>query len=174
MVHFWPFWSSNQNLLNYINNQAFTFVFYRSDWEVVQDVFSWGYHVGMVISSFFFLHFKANTKSRIMCIKLFKESKVGTTNGQFSNIDFDNVDVGLALYSSQDYGLMFSNLNIANAVRALSPSPFSPPTFLLRIKLFFYSIREVVPQERLLFASQGNRRTWLSEEEASGAHSPRS
>jgi len=93
MVHFWPFWSQNQNFLNYINNNGFTFVFYRSDWELVQDVFSWGYHVGM----------------------LFRESKAGATNGQFSNINFDNVDVGLALYSSQLYGLMFSNLNIANA-----------------------------------------------------------
>ena len=49
--------------------------------------------------------------------QLFRESKAGATNGQFSNINFDNVDVGLALYSSQLYGLMFSNLNIANAVR---------------------------------------------------------
>eukprot|EP01088_Endostelium_zonatum_P008664 TRINITY_DN21820_c0_g1_i1.p1 TRINITY_DN21820_c0_g1~~TRINITY_DN21820_c0_g1_i1.p1 ORF type:complete len:496 (+),score=95.78 TRINITY_DN21820_c0_g1_i1:77-1489(+) len=92
-VHIWPFWSSAQPLLDFINNNAITFLFYRSDWEVVSDVFSWGYKIGMS----------------------FQQSKNGALNGQFTNINFDNVDIGILVNHSQPWGLMFSNLNLANA-----------------------------------------------------------
>jgi hypothetical protein len=36
-------------------------------------------------------------------------------NGQFSNINLDGGDVGLDIYATQDYGIHFSNLNIACA-----------------------------------------------------------
>jgi len=92
-IHFWPFWSSNQALLNYQNLNAITFQFFRSDWEVVEDVFSWGYNTGMQ----------------------FYKSTHGCLNGQFTNINFDNVDIGLDIQNSQSWGIFISNLNLANA-----------------------------------------------------------
>ncbi len=92
-VHFWPFWSSDPNLLAYVGKNAFSFVFLRTDWEIVEDVFSWGYHVGAY----------------------FNASSHGAMNGQMSNVNFDNVDVGLDVYQTQVYAIHVSNLNIANA-----------------------------------------------------------
>jgi hypothetical protein len=92
-IHFWPFWTQNANIDAYQATNAFSFVFYRTDWEVVQDIFSWGYHVGA----------------------LFGNSASGAMNGQMTNINFDNVDVGLDIFSTQQYAIHISNLNIANA-----------------------------------------------------------
>jgi hypothetical protein len=36
-------------------------------------------------------------------------------NGQMSNINFDNVDIGLQLTATQPYAIHISNLNLANA-----------------------------------------------------------
>ena len=58
--------------------------------KVVHDVFSYGYHTGMT----------------------FQASQWGPTNGQFSDINFDDVDVGLDVYDTQDNGVMFTNLNL--------------------------------------------------------------
>jgi hypothetical protein len=92
-VHFWPFWTQDANVIAYQNDSAFTFVFARTDWEVVEDVFSWGYHVGA----------------------LFQASSKGAMNGQMSNVNFDNVDSGLDCYDTQPFAVHISNLNIANA-----------------------------------------------------------
>lgn len=42
-------------------------------------------------------------------------SSHGAANGQLSNINFDNVDVGIDVYETQPYGILISNLNVANA-----------------------------------------------------------
>jgi len=65
----------------------------RTDWEVVQDVFSWGYYIGA----------------------RFRASASGSMNGQMSNVNFDNVDIGLQLKDTQPYAVHISNLNLANA-----------------------------------------------------------
>jgi len=85
--------SSNPAIWKFQNDNAVSLDFYRSDWEVVEDIFSFGYHVGMRFSS----------------------SADGALNGQFSNINFDNVDIGLDISSTQGWGIFFSNLNLANA-----------------------------------------------------------
>jgi hypothetical protein len=92
-IHFWPFWTQNTNVEAFQSANAVTFDFMRTDWEVVQDVFSWGYSIGA--------RFRASTN--------------GAMNGQMSNVNFDNVDVGLQLSASQPYAVHISNLNIANA-----------------------------------------------------------
>jgi hypothetical protein len=92
-IHFWPFWSQNTNLEAFQSANAVTFDFMRTDWEVVQDVFSWGYSIGA----------------------RFRASASGSMNGQMSNINFDNVDIGLQLNDTQPYAVHISNLNIANA-----------------------------------------------------------
>jgi len=42
-------------------------------------------------------------------------SSYGSSNGQLSNINFDNVDVGIDVYQTQPPGILISNLNVANA-----------------------------------------------------------
>ncbi|UJR22831.1 hypothetical protein I4U23_025861 [Adineta vaga] len=92
-IHFWPFWSSDSALWNWVNNNGITFLFQRTDWEIVEDVFSWGYQTGMA----------------------FRASAYGACNGQFTDINFDNVDVGIDVSYTQPWGIVFSNLNLANA-----------------------------------------------------------
>ena len=92
-IHFWPFWTQDPSIVAFQSTNAVTFDFMRTDWEVVQDVFSWGYAIGA----------------------RFRASAYGSMNGQMSNINFDNVDVGLQLSATQPYAVHISNLNIANA-----------------------------------------------------------
>jgi hypothetical protein len=93
-VHFWPFFAPpNTVYTNTVAAIGVTFHILRTDWEIISDVFSWGYSRGM----------------------RFGQSPHGACNGQFTDIDFDNVDVGIQFDASQPYGLFFSNLNLANA-----------------------------------------------------------
>jgi hypothetical protein len=92
-VHFWPFWTQDTNVWAFQASQAVSFDFMRTDWEVVQDIFSFGYHIGA----------------------RFRASASGDMNGQMSNINFDNVDIGMDLSSSSEVAIHVANLNIANA-----------------------------------------------------------
>ena len=91
--HFWPFWAISGPMLNWVHANGVTFLIKRSDWEVVEDVFSWGYNRGMV----------------------FDRSANGACNGQFTDVDFDDVGIGIDVKHTQPYGIMFTNLNLANA-----------------------------------------------------------
>ncbi len=91
-VHFWPFWSQDKKVIDYTEAHATSFIFQRADWEVVENIFSWGYRVGMELSA----------------------SKDGATNGQMSDVDFDGVDVGILASATQQPGVSISNLAIAN------------------------------------------------------------
>ncbi len=97
-VHFWPFWSQDKKVLDYTEAHAISFIFQRTDWEVVENVFSWGYHVGVELSA----------------------SKDGAMNGQLSDVDFDGVDIGIDARATQGEGVTFSNLAIANDSRGTS------------------------------------------------------
>jgi hypothetical protein len=92
-IHFWSFWTGEPALLNWVNNNGITFLIERTDWEVIEDVFSWGYQTGMA----------------------FRASANGACNGQFTDINFDNVDIGIDVSFTQTWGILFSNLNLANA-----------------------------------------------------------
>ena len=59
----------------------------------MEDIFSWGYGRGLVLA----------------------QSASGACNGQFTDINFDAVDVGIEVEATQDPGAFFSNLNLANA-----------------------------------------------------------
>ena len=92
-IHFWPFWTQDANIEAFQSAQAVSFDFMRTDWEVVQDIFSWGYYIGA----------------------RFRASANGSMNGQMSNVNLDNVDIGLQMIDTQPYAVHISNLNIANA-----------------------------------------------------------
>ena len=97
-VHFWPFWSQDKKILDFTEANATSFIFQRADWEVVENIFSWGYHVGIELSA----------------------SVDGSTNGQMSDVDLDGVDIGIDARSTQQPGVSFSNLAIANDSRGTS------------------------------------------------------
>lgn len=97
-VHFWNFWAADGEkvvgpLQNWIAEHGVSLQLARTDWEVVEDVFSWGYGRGLVLA----------------------QSASGACNGQFTDINFDAVDVGIEVEATQDPGAFFSNLNLANA-----------------------------------------------------------
>lgn len=92
-VHFWPFWTQDKRIVDFTTTKGTMFVFQRTDWEVVEDIFSWGYHVGVEFSA----------------------SKYGAMNGQMTDINLDNVNIGLDVSATQPYAVHISNLNIANA-----------------------------------------------------------
>lgn len=92
-VHFWPFWSLDKKVIEYTTTHATGFIFQRSDWEVVEDIFVWGYRSGVELSA----------------------SQHGAMNGQMANMNLDNVDVGIDITDTQPYAIHISNLNIANA-----------------------------------------------------------
>ncbi|MGA2018489.1 MAG: glycosyl hydrolase family 28-related protein [Opitutaceae bacterium] len=97
-VHFWPFWSQDKRILDFTEANATSFIFQRADWEVVENIFSWGYHVGIELSA----------------------SKDGSTNGQMTDVDLDGVDIGIDARSTQQPGVSISNLAIANDARGTS------------------------------------------------------
>jgi hypothetical protein len=97
-VHFWPFWSQDKRVLDFTEANATSFVFQRADWEVVENIFSWGYHVGIELSA----------------------SADGSMNGQMSDVDLDGVDIGIDARSTQQPGVSISNLAIANDSRGTS------------------------------------------------------
>ena len=92
-VHFWPFWNTDKKIVDFTTTKATPFIFQRTDWEVVEDIFCWGYKVGIELSA----------------------SKSGAMNGQMTDINLDNVDVGLDVSATQPYAVHVSNLNVANA-----------------------------------------------------------
>lgn len=91
-VHFWPFWSLDKRIINFQLAQATAFIFQRTDWEMVQNIFCWGYRVGIEFSA----------------------SKDGAMNGQLTNVGLDAVDIGILARDTQGPGVSFSNLSIAN------------------------------------------------------------
>jgi hypothetical protein len=75
-IHFSPFWSGDPIIRKWVENNGISFLFLRTDWEIVEDVFSIGYHIGMS----------------------FQKSVYGSCNGQFTDINFDNVDIGIEVF----------------------------------------------------------------------------
>ena len=93
-VHFWNFFAPlGSAAFEWQANNGVSFDLQRTDWEVVQDVFSFGYHVGLRL----------------------RASEAGACNGQFSNVNFDDVDVGIDAAATQEWACVVANLNVANA-----------------------------------------------------------
>lgn len=93
-IHFWPFWAPLHSVAEtWQHSNAVGLDLQRTDWEVVSDVFSFGYHIGLRLRS----------------------SPSGACNGQFTDLNFDDVDVGIDAIATQPYACIVSNLNVANA-----------------------------------------------------------
>ncbi len=102
-VHFWPFWTQDKRIIEYTMAHGATFLFQRTDWEVVEDIFCWGYNTGVEFSSSEAPREHPGLKG------------INGMNGQMTNINFDNVNVGVDISGTQPYAIHITNLNIANA-----------------------------------------------------------
>lgn len=105
-VHFWPFWTTEPLAVTRSKGTAFRFA--RSDWQMVTNVFSLGYHTGF--------HFTA--------------IRHDAGNAMVTNSGSDLCDVGVRVeYSQVHAGLLFTNCQINAGVLiekgSLGPVKFS-------------------------------------------------
>ena len=89
-------------LQQWVSANGATIVLARTDWEVVEDVFSWGYARGLKLITSDVVDPETNIS-------------IGASNGQCTDVQFDAVDIGVEVQSTDPYGWFFSNLNLANA-----------------------------------------------------------
>ncbi len=101
-VHLWPFWTQDKRIVDFTTTRGTTFIFQRTDWEVVEDVFCWGYNVGVEFSS--------SEPRDHPGLK-----GIHGMNGQMTNVNFDNVNIGIDISGTQPYAVHIANLNVANA-----------------------------------------------------------
>lgn len=102
-AHLWPFWTQDKRIVDFTTTRGKTFIFQRTDWEVVEDVFCWGYETGVEFSSSEAPREHPGLKG------------INGMNGQMTNVNFDNVNVGIDISGTQPYAVHITNLNIANA-----------------------------------------------------------
>ncbi len=102
-VHLWPFWTQDKRIVDFTIAHGTTFIFQRTDWEVVEDIFCWGYNVGAEFSS-------STPPKEHPGMK-----GINGMNGQMTNVNFDNVNIGIDISGTQPYAIHITNLNIANA-----------------------------------------------------------
>lgn len=101
-VHFGPFWDAYDPDVaggpeEFMARYGTAILMHRSDWEVVDGVYTYGYHLGLQ----------------------FVDVGNGVTNGQFANLTFKQADVGVDIYgASQVAGVHISNLDIEIAAPA--------------------------------------------------------
>jgi hypothetical protein len=120
-IHFWNFWCSDPTpgpggapkvvgpLQQWVSTHGVTVSLARTDWEVLEDVFSWGYSRGLLLSNSTVLDPTTNVT-------------IGACNGQMTDLQFDAVDVGVDVEATDPFGVFFSNLNLANAGCWQAPS----------------------------------------------------
>ncbi len=107
-VHFWPFWSQDPKVMSYTQSNAIAFIFKRSDWQIVNEVFTLGYYIGMA--------FDHGTYDRP---GLPPGTLHGATNGVMTNLGFDVAQYGIVSYGTQRAGVTITNVNVA----LTSPNP---------------------------------------------------
>ena len=88
----WNFWCGggptvDGPLQQWVSANGATIVLARTDWEVVEDVFSWGYARGLKLMSSGQLDPKTNVS-------------IGASNGQCTDIQFDAVDIGVEVLAT--------------------------------------------------------------------------
>lgn len=86
-VHFNPWWSVSDTLLNWQRTNGEAFIFSRTDWEYVLNTFCFAYGVGY----------------------RFNESKDGACNGNFLGIGADDCNVAVKVEQAAAFGLLITN-----------------------------------------------------------------
>jgi hypothetical protein len=86
-VHFNPWWSLQQKLLDWQLANGEAFIFGRTDWQYVLNTFCFGYKVGY----------------------LFRQTATGATNGNFLGIGADDCWSAVLVEQSAPYGILITN-----------------------------------------------------------------
>ena len=88
-VHFWPFWKwdTESGIRDWLWKNGEAFIFARTDWEYVLNIFCFGYGTGM----------------------RFIQSKDGPTNGNFLGCGIDAANIAVLVEQTQPPGLLFTN-----------------------------------------------------------------
>lgn len=86
-VHFNPWWSVSDTLLNWQRANGEAFIFSRTDWQYVLNTFAFGYSVGY----------------------RFMESKDGACNGNFLGIGADDCNTAVKVEQAAAFGLLITN-----------------------------------------------------------------
>lgn len=95
-IHFWPFWSQDSSLATWRHNNSIGLRFGRSDWQIVNNVFTYGSGIG----------FQFNESGRI----------AGGTSAQLSNIGIDACQVGIDATSTGYQGVNIHGLTVSGAL----------------------------------------------------------
>ena len=101
-IHFWPFWT--EKLIPFTRKSATAFVFARTDWEMISNVFCLGYKIGFHMTAL----------------------RTDAGNGLITNSGADVCDTGVLVeYSQVHAGYLFTNcqVNAGIEVRAGSLGP---------------------------------------------------
>jgi len=115
-IHFWPFWTvalqdpGDAALGGYVSSHGIAFKFLQADWEVVEDVFSWGYYIGIELDPSPFQP---------------PSSVNNGMNGQMTNVNIDAVKIGIQVNKTSTNGILITNLNIASPVGKVAISSAS-------------------------------------------------
>lgn len=88
-VHFWPFWKWDEQsgIRDWLWKNGEAFIFARTDWEYVLNVFCFGYGTGL----------------------RFIAGKDGSCNGNFLGVGVDAANIAVLVEESQQPGLLFTN-----------------------------------------------------------------
>jgi len=86
-VHFNPWWSVSDKLLNWQRDNGEAFIFSRTDWQYVLNTFAFAYNVGY----------------------RFMESKDGACNGNFLGIGADDCNTAVKVEQAAAFGLLITN-----------------------------------------------------------------
>ena len=89
-IYFYPCWSNSSAISTYMLNNAIAISTERSDWEIMSDITTSGYHIGLN----------------------FVSSTYGATNGQIKNLTCNNADMGIYLATTQEYGVFITNFSV--------------------------------------------------------------
>ena len=94
-VHFWPYFTLNKPLRNWVQAKGVAFQFGRSDWQYCFNTFCYGYHIGY----------------RFFTSQELKTSGYpgGTTNGNFVGIGADCCGIALDIEDSFAIGVSITN-----------------------------------------------------------------
>lgn len=101
-VHFWPYFTLDKPMREWVQQNGVAFQFGRSDWQYCFNTFSFGYHTGY---RFFRTgEWKVNPQTTY---------PAGTTNGNFVGIGADKCVIGIDVEDSFSIGVSITNAEIA-------------------------------------------------------------
>lgn len=94
-IHFWPFFTLNKPLRQWVQQHGVAFEFGRSDWQSCTNTFSYGYHTG------YRFYATGPVPER--------NYPAGTTNGSFVGIGADSCVIGVDVEDSFTIGTTITN-----------------------------------------------------------------